>query len=231
VALLLVAAEPRELEGVLRGCRGVHSLDWPIWFARGGELNRRPVALVANGPGFELAGRAVEAALERMEADAVISTGFCGALDPGLRAGQVFVAEVVAGEGKEYAVCLPQAMRGFRSGKLASRDRVLVSAAEKRELAASGAAAVDMESAAIAERACGAGRPFYAVRVVFDCAAEGFGLDFNRLRGPEGRFSWWKICRAALRRPLSGVPELIRLERRGRLAARALGEFIGDCRF
>ncbi len=231
MALLLVAAEPRELDGVLKSCRGVRTLDWPVWFARGGELNRRPAALVANGPGYRLAARAVEAALERMETDAVISTGFCGALDPGLRAGQVFVAEVVADDDRQYPTQLPQAMRGFRSGKLVSRDRVVVSAAEKRELAATGAAAVDMESVAIAERACAAGRPFYAVRVVLDCAGESFTLDFNRLRDSEGRFSRWKICRAALRRPLAGVAELVRLERRGQAAARALGEFIGDCRF
>jgi hypothetical protein len=66
---------------------------------------------------------------------------------------------------------------------------------------------------------------------VLDAAGEGFCLDFNRLRGPDGRFSRARICEAALRRPLQAMPELVRLERRGRSAARALGEFFADCRF
>ncbi len=232
MALLVLSAEPRELYGILKCCRAVRPLDWPVWFARSGELNRRPVSLVANGPGFRLAGQAVRAALERMETDAVISTGYCGALDPALGPGEVFVAEAVAAGSERYAARMPQAMRNFRSGVLASCDRVVASGEEKRALAReSGAAAVDMESAAFAQGACRTGLPFYAVRAVLDGAGEGFTLDFNRLRGPDGRFSRARICGAALRHPLEAVPELIRLERRGRLAARALGDFFADCRF
>ncbi len=232
MALLFVAAEPRELDGILRNCRAVRRLDWPLWFARNGELNRRPAVLVANGPGLKLAGEAAEAALERMETDAVISTGFCGGLDEKLESGQVFVADAVeGGDGTRYAARLPQAMRGYSRGTLACRDRVLVNAEEKRAASSTGAAAVDMESEAVAQRACRAGVPFYAVRVVLDAAGETLRLDFNRLRGEDGRFSRYRICRAALGRPLEVLPELIRLERRGRRAARALGEFVGECRF
>ncbi len=231
MALLFVAAEPRELAGIARRCGAVHPIDWPVWYARSGELNRKPVRLVANGPGLRLAAAAVRAALERVEADAVISTGFCGSLDPELKRGTVFAANLILNGSGRYAARVPMARSSFRSGVLATVDQVLVGAEQKQDLARTGAEAVDMESAAVAEGACRAGIPFYAVRVILDEADEGFELDFNRLRGADGRFSRWKICRAALARPATRIPELLRIERRGRAAARALGEFIGDCRF
>ena len=112
-----------------------------------------------------------------------------------------------------------------------SMDRVVTTVAEKRRLYAAGAAAVDMEAAAVALRALQEGLPFYCVRAVLDLASDGFMLDFNGLRSPDGRFSRMRILRAALARPWAAVPELMRLERRGRMAARALGDFLADCRF
>jgi hypothetical protein len=88
-----------------------------------------------------------------------------------------------------------------------------------------------MESAAVAEAARERGVPFYCIRAVLEGAAEGFTLDFNGLRDREGRFSRPRIAAAALARPWVGVPELIRIERRVRLASRALGDFFAECRF
>lgn len=229
--LVVVAAEPWELRGILRHCGGVHKLDWPLWFARGGELNGQPAVLLANGPGFRLAAEAVQAALERVRPDAAVSTGFCGALEPALAPGEVFVATEVVSGGERYQARLPRTGCSFRSGRLASLDRVVASVVEKRGLHEEGLEAVDMESAAVARVACRAGLPFYAVRAVLDGAEEGFELDFNRMRGADGRFSRTRILAAVLRRPLRRAPELCRLARRGRMAARALGEFFGDCQF
>ena len=75
------------------------------------------------------------------------------------------------------------------------------------------------------------GVPFYCVRVVSDTAQEGFRLDLNAARDVEGRFQAGKIVAQAIRRPVSGVPELLRLRRNAAMAVRALGEFIGNCSF
>jgi adenosylhomocysteine nucleosidase len=163
----------------------------------------------------------------RERPEAVVSTGFCGGLDPGLKRGGIFVATSVCG--RECRA--PATARPFFSGSLATVDRVVGTAEEKARLRATGAAAVDMESAALAERAAAAGVPFYIVRVVLDGAGESFHTDFNRMRDAAGRFSRASIARAALARPLRMLPEVIRLERRGRAAARALGDFLADCRF
>jgi nucleoside phosphorylase len=230
--LLLVAAEPRELRGILRRCAAVRSLRWPIWFARSGKLNGNELIMVANGPGPELAAEAARAALERSRPDAVISTGYCAALDPAFAAGEVFVALRVEAAGTTYAGSVPRTDgRFFRTGTLASADRVIGSVAEKARLHASGAAAAEMEAGAVALEACRNGLPFFCIRTILDRASEGFELDFNSLRGADGRFSRAGIVKTALKRPLAGVPELLRLERRGRIASRALGDFIGNCRF
>ena len=60
---------------------------------------------------------------EKMEVDGIISTGFCGALDPALRVGDI----VVSGD-------VPSAP-ALSAREICSSDRVAVTAAEKRALA------------------------------------------------------------------------------------------------
>jgi adenosylhomocysteine nucleosidase len=151
-----------------------------------------------------------KALTKRVEVDGLISTGFCGALDPALRVG-----DIVVGGGKVFTL-----------------DRVAVTAEEKRDLRArTGAVAVDMEAAAVSRKAAEWGVPFYCIRAVSDTAYEDMPLDFNLYRDAEGRFSRSRIALAALARPFRRVPSLLRLDRNCKFAAEALGEFLADCRF
>lgn len=226
--LVFVAAERRELEGLLVHVEEVATVDWPLDFARVGRLNGTPVVMVANGPGPKLAGTAVDVVKEHQKMDGLISIGFCGGLQPSLHACDIFVATEVVGAGPALA---PSCPRPFKMGKLLSMDRVVSTAAEKSELGKSGADAVEMEAAAVAMRAREWNVPFYAVRVVTDASHESFPLDFNQMRCPDGRFSRARILGAAMRRPLAVFPELIKLNRRTRRAAQALGDFLADSRF
>jgi hypothetical protein len=88
-----------------------------------------------------------------------------------------------------------------------------------------------MEAALVARCAAEKGTPFFCVRTVMDRASDGFSLDFNKLRSADGRFSRPRIVVAALLRPFTAFAELLRLARQSSVAARALGEFIADCRF
>jgi hypothetical protein len=56
-------------------------------------------------------------------------------------------------------------------------------------------------------------------------------LDLNAARDRTGRFSVGQIVGQAIRRPVAGVPELLRLQKNAAMAVRALGEFIGSCSF
>jgi nucleoside phosphorylase len=184
--------------------------------------------MVANGPGPKLAGQAVDVVKENGSMDALISTGFCGGLSPALAVCDVFAATEVVGSGPAR---LPASSRPFKTGKLLSMDRVASTSAEKRQLGATGADALEMEAAAVAMRASQWSIPFYAVRVVTDSSQDSFPLDFNQMRSNDGRFSTAKILAAALCRPATVFPKLIKLNKTTKRASQALGDFLADARF
>jgi len=201
---LLVAAERREFDGILKRSGPPAKLDWPAEFASEVEWNGDRWLLVANGPGTRLVEQALE---KRVEVTGIVSTGFCGALDLSLKVGDVV------------------------RDRIYSSDRVAVTASEKSSLREqTGAAAVDMESGAIARKAAEWGVPFYTVRAVSDRASEDMPLDFNAYRDSAGRFSRTRIALAALTRPFTAIPALLRLDRNCRIAAESLGDFFADCR-
>ena len=237
-----MAAEPREFSGLLRHAERVVRLNWPLDYARKIWLNGRAAVMLANGPGPKLAAAAAEIAKGRQALTGLVSTGFCGALDPALKALDIFVATEVLPSHHDCALpnrdregallhSLACARGSVRSGTLLSIDRVASTVAEKRELyATTGAAAIEMEAAGVAQKAREYDLPFYCIRVVTDSATESFPLDFNRMRDANGRFSRTKIVLAALRRPRV-FPKLIELNKRCKLASEALGDFIADTRF
>ncbi|HTA70580.1 MAG TPA: hypothetical protein VK776_19985 [Bryobacteraceae bacterium] len=198
-------------------------------FARMAWLKGEPIVLVANGPGPKLAGRATEIARKHQELKGLVSTGFCGALNPALQPCDIFVATEIMGVA--YALSVPRSSERVKSGKLLSIDRVVSNAAEKTDLHQTGPDAVEMEAAGVALKAAQWNLPFYCVRVVTDTSTENFPLDFNRMRDADGRFSRIRIMAAALRRPGSVLPELLKLNKRFRDASRALGDFLVDASF
>jgi nucleoside phosphorylase len=133
--------------------------------------------------------------------------------------------------GVAYALSVPRSSERVKSGKLLSIDRVVSNAAEKTDLHQTGPDAVEMEAAGVALKAAQWNLPFYCVRVVTDTSTENFPLDFNRMRDADGRFSRIRIMAAALRRPGSVLPELLKLNKRFRDASRALGDFLVDASF
>jgi purine-nucleoside phosphorylase len=228
-----VAAEAREFDGFLANAERVVRLDWPLSFARIVWLNGRAGLLVANGPGTKLAGQALNVLRGKQlnfELTGLVSTGFCGALNQTLEPCDIFVANQLLTTTIVHESSPITTNRKYKSGKLLSVDRVASTASEKLELRNTDADAVEMEAAAVAAKAKEWNLPFYAIRVVTDTAAESFPLDFNLMRDPAGRFDRGKIIRAAWRRPGVIFPELMKLNKRCKSAAKALGEFIADCR-
>jgi adenosylhomocysteine nucleosidase len=231
VNLLFIASDAMEFRGLLARAAGVrrHSigLDW----VRSGKLGEHDAMFVANGVGAARAAAGFDAAIRNFPPDAVISTGFCGALDPDLCLSDVVVGEAIIGSGACYPA-LPVAVAGaFRSGPIYSSDRVVRTSGEKRELRATGACAVEMEAVGIAERTQKTALPFYCVRVVTDLADEDMVNDFGAALRDDGHFDTMVIVGNALRHPSVRVPELIRLRNRCARATRALGDFFAGCRF
>jgi len=217
---LLVAAERREFDGILKRMGSSTELAWAgVKFAREAEWRGDRWWMLANGPGQSLVLNALK---EKKDVDGMISTGLCGALDPALRVGDI----VVAGDSPLDAPA-PCAR-----GAVHSLDHVAVTAVEKRTLRnQTGAIAVDMESAAIQGKAAEWRVPFLCIRAVSDRAGDALPLDFNRYRNARGDFSRTRIALAAMARPFSVMPQLIEFDRSCRRAADALGDFLADCRF
>jgi adenosylhomocysteine nucleosidase len=229
--ILLVAAEPREFDGLLRFCSGVRKLAWPVYWARSGVCAGRRLWMVANGAGAAHAGRAAAAACAACRPEAIVSMGFCGALDPALEIGDVFVATAVDAAGRRFDVRLPQSETRHATGVLASIDHVAQTTAEKALLRAAGASAVEMEAGGLAQFAAAHRVPLFCVRSVTDTAGQGFVNDFNKALRSDGHFATISLLTSALGNPGKAFPELFRLRRFCRIATRTLGEFIAGCRF
>lgn len=238
MAILFVAAEADELKPFAAHLTALRKLPWPLDYAWEGILAGRRLMLVANGAGPSLAANALEVALRAVAAadlsssnlEAVVSVGFCGALQPGLQAGSIIVpAEVQDAATGDIFPCADLSLPAARDGRLLSQNRVACTAAEKAQLGQSGALAVEMEASGVALRANKANLPFSCIKVVSDRVEESFGFDLNAVRSSSGRIVRGKIVNYALTHPAL-IPELFRLRRRAQDAARALGEFLVSCR-
>lgn len=225
---LIVAADARELWGLRRRLQQVVSLPWAVDVAWSALWRSRIVYLVANGPGPRLAEEAMRESSRHASIGRVVSTGYCGGLDPALRVLDVFAAtEVRDVEGNaKYGAEVPERARMVPAGILASLDRVVGEPVERRALWADGARVVDMEAGAVARIASEWGLPFACLRIVTDAADERFVLNFNGVRRADGRFSVPRIVWAGLRRPATVGRGLWDLQQRSRAAAERLGEFL-----
>jgi len=229
----VVAAEAREFAGLLKRGRNRRRLPWGVRFASAVELGRARIVMVSDGAGPRLAGRATEVALAEERYDAILSAGVCGALDPALRAGDIFVGAVVDAldGGESFDACVPHCELAYTTGRVISLDRVIRTAQEKKRLHQSGAGVVEMEAAGVASRARNGKTPFYCIKAVTDEADEELLLDYNATRDRDGRLSALKILGAASRCPSVYGKELWRMNIRSQMAATALGEFLANCRF
>jgi nucleoside phosphorylase len=164
-----------------------------------------PALVRCEGPGPTRARAAAEA-LIAAGAETLASFGVAGALDPRLNPGDLVVATAAIDEdGTRYAA-EPREF-GIR-GTILTHPRPVASAEEKRRLfAATGALAVDMETAAVAAAARRAGRSFVAVRAICDAAARALPSAAVAAMRDDGRADalailarpqdWWGLIRLA----------------------------------
>ncbi|GAA2660074.1 1-hydroxy-2-methyl-2-butenyl 4-diphosphate reductase [Streptomyces vastus] len=171
---------------------------------RGGAAG--PVTVLRTGMGPLAADRAVDRALANpaLRDAAVLATGFCAGLAPGMHPGDLVVAEeTLDARGRTPCVStdllvkeLVRAVPGrtVHTGMLTGADHV-VRGQERSELLRTGAIAVDMESAATLHSAVRAGaRPVAAVRVVVDAPEH----ELVRIGTVRGGISAFRVLRAVL---------------------------------
>jgi adenosylhomocysteine nucleosidase len=236
VKLLFVASDPMEFAGLLRHCQQVRPVNLPVDWCRAVRLADHDALLAVNGVGALRAAAAVDAAGAAV--DAIVSTGFCGALDAALGVADIVVADTVICPGREPVVfrspaVLPPsaAPTACHIGSVCSLAYIARTAAEKQRIRASGAIAVEMEAGGVAARAYALGLPFFCIKAVTDLAAEDLANDFHAHLRSDGHFDRIGILRSTLRHPSVRLPELVRLRKRCLQARDVLGDFIARCRF
>jgi adenosylhomocysteine nucleosidase len=176
-------------------------------------------AMAVSGVGRGRAGRAAEELIARHPISALISAGFAGALSPALKVGDLVVDTSVA----EWRMAA--ARHGARLGPVLALEHVVRTAAERARFAATGALAVDTESAAVAGVAARHGLPFANVRAITDTAARDLVLDWDNCPTPDGQFRLLPLLRHAVHVP-GGVAEIAQLWYASLLASRSLGQFL-----
>ncbi|WP_128379441.1 1-hydroxy-2-methyl-2-butenyl 4-diphosphate reductase [Streptomyces cavernae] len=165
-----------------------------------------PVTLLRTGMGPKAAEQAVTRGLgvPELRQAAVMATGFCAGLAPGMRPGDLVVAEEARDprgstpcDGTDVlAEALTRAVprRTVHVGPLIGSDHI-VRGAERAELLATGAIATDMESAATLHSAVRSGpRPVAAVRVIVDAPEH----ELVRIGTVRGGISAFRVLRSAL---------------------------------
>jgi nucleoside phosphorylase len=166
-----------------------------------------PVTVLRTGMGPKAAERAVARLLSdpALADAAVLATGFCAGLSPGMHPGDLVVAEETRGPGGIVTPCvgterlvkeLMRAVPGrtVHTGPLTGSDHV-VRGQERSDLFATGAIAVDMESAVTLHTAMRSGRrPVAAVRVVVDAPEH----ELVRIGTVRGGISAFRVLHAVL---------------------------------
>ncbi len=229
--LLFIASDRREAEPWVTRWKGVRPMNLPVHWARAGKWNGRDVIAVANGVGSVHAIAAVKTVKESIDSlSGICSIGTGGGLDSSMNIADVVVANSVTDGERTWPACNPGGPP-VRSGLVRTSPHIARTAAEKSNLARSGAILVEMEAAGVACTAQEMAVPFYCVRTVSDLASETFLIDFERFLMPDGRFNVPSLVLSALSHPVRGFGELLQLQRRTSAAANRLGEFLAKCNF
>ncbi len=169
-----------------------------------GGARHDPVTVLRTGMGPRNAERAVLGALGERPESVVVASGFCAGLAPGMHPGDLIVAdetrdahgstECTSTQALVKAVTRAVPGHTVHTGPLTGSDHV-VRGHERAELRATGAIAVDMESAATLRAALSTGtRPVAAVRVVVDAPEH----ELLRIGTVRGGISAFRVLRAVL---------------------------------
>jgi len=167
----------------------------------------------------------------------VVSWGVCGGLDPRLRPGDVVVGSEAVSDGERIPIdpliasSIERRLVGTGArvavGTMASVSAPVLTPREKKELrGATGAAAVDMESAIAGRFAIARRTPFAILRAVADPADRDLPALVVKAVDPEGRINVAAVILELAREPWQ-FPKVLAAARDGRAAFAALGRARG----
>jgi adenosylhomocysteine nucleosidase len=226
----IVCALPIEMSTFLARCERVRKYAGSNFVFRGGKYDGIRIVVVESGTGQARARRATHALLDAHSPKWILSCGFAGALVPGIRVGDVVVADsIVDAQGQILMIDVgfpADANQGIHIGRLLTHDTIVRLVTEKQQLAARHSAiAVDMESLAVAQVCRERGARFLGIRVITDDLSNDLPVEVLSLMGPTGTTRLGAAMAALFSRP-SSVTDMWKLRKSAHFAARRLATFL-----
>jgi len=231
----IVTALSLELGPFLDCCDRIKQYTGGKFTFRGGFLRDLRIAAVESGPGRSKATDATNALLDGHTPGWIISTGFCGAIHPDLKVGDLVVGTSVVDslaedlEQSSLSIDIkmkPDEQRGIHVGRLVSVPTVVRTVAERQELAErTGGIAVDMETHAVASVCRDRKVKCLAIRAVTDDANHDLPPEVLSVLGGTGSIRAGAVLGALWNRP-SSYKELWQLRNNATLAAKRLAFFL-----
>jgi adenosylhomocysteine nucleosidase len=157
-------------------------------------------------------------------AEALVSFGLAGGLDPTLRPGALIVPSAVIARDARYATdpALSGVLGGMTPHHVLGADRIVASAEEKRRFRdRTGAAAVDLESGAVARLAALHGLPFAVLRAICDPANGTLPPAVAAALDARGAVHVWRVLGSVTAQPRQ-IPALLALAANAVAARRSL---------
>ena len=230
--------------GIESGCledmlQGVVTICGNGFVVREGGLRGRRAVVILSGPGRQNAAHATEVLIDGHRPRHVISAGFAGALDPGLKRNDILIANrLLTTEGAEVSVELPAglsaalAQPGVHCGTLLTADRVVRLPRERESLRhRCGAMAVDMETFAVAEVCLRRRVSFSSVRAINDTADEALPRDVEHLLAQKTGASQWGAAFGAIWRRPASAKDMYQLRENALVASDRLAKFLAQNNF
>jgi adenosylhomocysteine nucleosidase len=184
-------------------------------------------ARIAGRLGWPVAvGRDAAQRLLDAGAGALVSLGVAGGLDPALRPGTLIVADTVIVCGNHHATDpeLSRRLGGSTGHIVLGGDTIISTSTEKRRLyMATRAAAVDLESGAVAGLAVRNNIPFAVLRVICDPASQALPPAALAALDAHGAIGLWRVLASIAAQP-GQLPALLALASDAAMARRALAE-------
>jgi adenosylhomocysteine nucleosidase len=165
-------------------------------------------------------------------ATALLSFGLAGGLDPGLRPGALVVPTAVLCDGTSFAAdsVLLEWLGGATPHHLLAVETIAADVATKRRLwLATGAAALDLESGAVARVAAGHGLPFAVLRAICDPVERDLPPAALAALDARGAIGLARVAVSVAARP-GQIPTLLRLAADAAAARRALARRVATIR-
>lgn len=191
------------------------------------KLCGETVPMFYSGIGRANAERTTREFLATHTPELLLPCGFAGGLTPELKIGDVLFEIPVDGGNNGYAAVRAKLVEGgAKPGKITCVDRIATTAKEKQQLyKETGAAAAEMESAAVQAVCRERGIPCVTVRVISDTANDDLPLDFNKFLNEDKVVDMSKLMMAVAKAPWK-MGALMQLQQNTKMASQKLAEVL-----